>query len=347
MNLIDSPTPSYTHPSPAWQIRLMALGYHIPRCLHVAAQLDIATRLSNGGRTADDLAQEAGVYGPTLYRVLRALASAGVFKETTGGQFVNTSLSETLRSDVPDSMRSWVLMYGDEASWRSWGEFAYSVRTGAPAFERIYGMSLFDHLAQEPEQSRIFDEAMSAVTSLASDAIVRAYDFSDIQSLVDVGGGNGTMLCSILKANPAIRGIVFDLPHVHSSARDYIACVGLENRCQFAEGSFFEVVHPGADAYFLQRVLHDWDDAHCVRILQSCATAARKGSKILISEAIIPPGNEPFIGKLSDLHMLVMTHGGRERTLEEYQELFAQSGWDYRRVVATESPYSIVEGTKN
>jgi O-methyltransferase domain len=347
MNLADSATLPYTHPSPAWQIRLMALGYHIPRCLHVVAQLDIATRLAKGARTADDLAHEAGADGPTLHRVLRALASAGVFKETNGGQIVNTSLSETLRRDVPDSMRSWVLMYGDEASWRSWGEFAYSVRTGAPAFEHIYGTSLFEYLAKTPELSRIFDEAMSAVTSLASAEIVRAFDFSDIGLLVDVGGGNGTMLCSILKANPAIRGIVFDLPHVRSSARDYISCQGLENRCQFTEGNFFEIVCPGADAYFLQRVLHDWDDAHCVRILQACATAARKESKILISEAIIPPGNDPFIGKLSDLQMLVMTHGGRERTLEEYQALFAQSGWDYQRVVNTESPYSIVEGTKN
>ncbi|MFN0315956.1 MAG: methyltransferase, partial [Burkholderiales bacterium] len=138
----------------------------------------------------------------------------------------------------------------------------------------------------------------------------------------------------------------FDLPHVRASAAAYIARQGLENRCEFAEGDFFKAAHPGADAYFLQRVLHDWDDAHCVRILQSCARAARKGSKLLVSEAIIPPGNEPFIGKLSDLHMLVMTHGGRERTLEEYQNLFAQSGWAYGRVVATDSPYSIIEGAK-
>ncbi|MFN0315847.1 MAG: methyltransferase, partial [Burkholderiales bacterium] len=248
MNLADPPK-AYSHPSPAWQIRLMALGYHIPRCLHVVAQLDIATRLSEGGRTASDLALEAGAHGPTLHRVLRALASAGVFKETSGGQFVNTSLSETLRADCPDSMRPWVLMYGDEASWRSWGEFAYSVRTGAPAFEHLYGTSLFEHLARDPQQSRIFDEAMSAVTSLASGAIVRAYDFSDIGLLVDVGGGNGTMLCSILKANPATRGIVFDLPHVRASAAAYIARQGLENRCEFAEGDFFKAAHPGADAY--------------------------------------------------------------------------------------------------
>lgn len=346
MNLADTAT-AYTHPSPAWQVRLMALGYHIPRCLHVVAQLDIASRLAKGGRTASDLAQEAGVHGPTLYRVLRALASAGVFRESDGGLFVNTSLSETLRADLPDSMRPWVLMYGDDASWRSWGEFAYSVRTGAPAFEHLYGTSLFEYLAKNPEQSRTFDEAMSAVTSLASGAILRAYDFSDTELLVDVGGGNGTMLCSILKASPATHGIVFDLPHVQSSATHYISRQGLGSRCKFIEGNFFDTIHPGADAYFLQRVLHDWDDANCVRILKACASAARRGSKILVSEAIIPSSNEPFIGKLSDLHMLVMTHGGRERTLEEYAELFARSGWAYTRVVSTDSPYSIIEGAKN
>lgn len=345
MNLTATPK-HYTQPSPAWQMRLLATGYHIPRCLHAVAELDIATRLADGARLANDIAVEAGVDGPTLHRVMRALASVDVFKEIEGGQFINTPLSETLRSDRSGSLRSWVLFYGDEPAWRSWGEFSYSVRTGRSSFEHLYGANMFDYLSHQPERSRIFDEAMSAVTTLASDAIVAAYDCSKIKLLVDVGGGNATMLCSLLRANPHMRGIVFDLPHVGASATTYLANQSLEDRCEFVAGDFFVSLPQGANAYFLQRVLHDWDDEHCIRILQTCASAARAGAKILISEAVIPAGNDPFIGKLIDLHMLVMTHGGRERSLAEYQELLARAGWAYTRVVPTASPYSVIEGVK-
>lgn len=346
MNLTATPK-HYTQPSPAWQMRLLATGYHIPRCLHVVAELDIATRLADHARLANDIALEAGVDGPTLHRVMRALASVDVFQEIEGGQFINTPLSETLRSDRSGSLRSWVLFYGDEPAWRSWGEFSYSVRTGRSSFEHLYGANMFEYLSHQPERSRIFDAAMSAVTTLASDAIVAAYDCSNIRLLVDVGGGNATMLCSLLRANPHMRGIVFDLPHVAASATAYIANERLEDRCEFVAGDFFVSLPEGANAYFLQRVLHDWDDEHCIRILHTCSSAARAGAKILISEAIIPPGNDPFIGKLIDLHMLVMTHGGRERSLAEYQELLARAGWAYTGVVPTASPYSVIEGVKN
>jgi hypothetical protein len=327
-------------------MRLMAMGYLIPRCLHAVAELDIATRLGHTGRTAHDLAQEAGAHGPTLHRVMRALASVGVFKETDAGRFEHTKLSETLRADAQSSLRPWVLMFGDETAWRSWGAFSHSVQTGAPAFEYLYGANCFEHLAGEPERSRVFDQAMSTVTSLTSDATLKAYNFSSIKLLVDVGGGNGTMLCSILKASPSMRGIIFDLPQVESSAIKYVDAQGLADRCDFLGGSFFEAIHQGADAYLLQRVLHDWDDEHCVRILKTCAHAAARGTKVLISEAIIQSGNAPFIGKLTDLHMLVMTHGGRERTLEEYQSLLAKSGWSYTKAITTDSPYSMIEGMK-
>jgi hypothetical protein len=337
----------YTHPSPAWQMRLLATGYHIPRCLHVVAELDIATRLADSARPASDIAGEAGVDGPTLHRVMRALASVDVFQEIEGGRFINTALSETLRSDRSGSLRSWVVFYGDEPAWRSWGEFSYSVRTGRSSFEHLYGANMFEYLSHQPERSRIFDEAMSAVTTLASDAIAAAYDCSNIKLLVDVGGGNATMLCSLLRANPHMQGMVFDLPHVATSATTYIASQSLGDRCKFVAGDFFASVPEAADAYFLQRVLHDWDDEHCIQILHTCANAARPGAKLLISEAIIPPGNEPFIGKLIDLHMLVMTHGGRERSLAEYRGLLAKAGWAYTRVVPTASPYSVIEGVKN
>jgi hypothetical protein len=332
--------------SPAWQIRLMTMSYFIPRCLHVVAQLDIATRLSDQTKTASELADEVGVHGPTLHRVLRALASTGVFKEIDGSRFENTALSQTLRSDAQDSMRPWVLLYGDETALRSWGEFAHSVKTGSPAFEYLYGMTLFEYNARQPGRAAVFDAAMSTVTSLASQAIIAAYRFSDIGLLVDVGGGKGTMLCAVLKANPNVKGVLFDLPYLADRATNYIASQRLQSRCAFVAGSFFDSVHAKADAYFLQRVLHDWDDEHSVKILQACSNAARPGARILVSEAVIPSGNDPFLGKLSDLHMLVMTHGGRERTLDEYRNLLDRSGWTYARIVSTTTPFSIVEGTK-
>jgi hypothetical protein len=345
MDMVDTPT-SY-HESPFWRMRLMMLNHMIPRCLYVAARSDLATRLADGAKTADELARQTGVHGPTLHRVLRALASAGVFRETTASRFENTALSETLRSDVPGSLRPWVLLHGGDISWRCWGEFDHCVTTGTSAFEHLNGETIFDYIPRHPEHAAVFDQAMSAVTQMASASIVSAYDFSGIGTLVDVGGGNGTMLCAILESNPRLHGIVFDLPHVETAATDYIANRQLQDRCAFSGGSFFDSPPPSGDAYLLQRVLHDWDDEHSVKILRACAKAARLPARVLISEAIVPPGNDPFYGKLIDLHMLVMTHGGKERTQDEYRALLSQSGWTYTRVVSTTSPFSLTEGVKN
>jgi hypothetical protein len=325
----------------------MMLSHMIPRCLYVAAQLDIATQLGSERKTAAELARETGVHGATLHRILRTLAGADVFRETAEGCFENSALSHTLRTNAPGSLRPWVLIHGDELSWRSWGNLEYSVKSGTSAFEDLYGEPIFDYLPKHPDRAEIFDRAMSAVTTMASNSIVTAFDFSGIQTLVDIGGGNGTMLCAILEANPALKGIVFDLPHVENRAQEYIASRRLTDRCTFVGGSFFEAVPPHADAYFVQRVLHDWDDVNSVSILHSCAKAARAGAKVIISEAVIGPPNEPSYGKLIDLHMLVMTHGGKERSEAEYRELLSRSGWDYTRTVATTSPFSLVEGVKD
>jgi hypothetical protein len=333
--------------SPPWQMRLMMMSYMVPRCLFAAAKLDIATSLAAGPKTTNELAKQTGAHGPTLHRILRALASAGVFRETTASRFENTALSDTLRSDVQGSLRPWVLMHGDEMSWSSWGEFDHSVMTGTSAFEHLNGETIFDYFPRYPERAAIFDQAMSAVTQMASAPIVGAYDFSGIETLVDVGGGNATMLCAILESNPKLHGIVFDLPHVKTAATEYIESRQLQDRCAFVGGSFFDSPPPRADAYFLQRVLHDWDDENSIRILRACANAAGSPAKVLISEAIIPPGNDPFYGKLIDLHMLVMTHGGKERTQEEYGELLSASGWTCQRTVPTGSPFSLVEGVKS
>jgi len=345
MDTVEAPTGHQE--SPLWRMRLLMLNHMIPRCLYVAARLDLATQLADTAKTANELALQTEAHGPTLHRVLRALASAGIFRETTGSRFENTALSDTLRSDVRGSLRPWVLMHGGEISWRSWGEFDHCVTTGTSAFEHLHGETIFDYLPRHSERAAVFDQAMSAVTQMASLSIVSAYDFAGIETLVDVGGGNGTMLCAILESNPRLHGIVFDLPHVEAAATGYIASRQLADRCTFVGGSFFESELPRAGAYFLQRVLHDWDDEHSVKILRACAMAARSPARVLVSEAMIPPGNDPAYAKLIDLHMLVMTHGGRERTRDEYHVLLSASGWTFTRMVSTSSPFSVIEGVKD
>jgi hypothetical protein len=210
----------------------------------------------------------------------------------------------------------------------------------------LHGVQTFEYLSSHPEKAKMFDAAMVANSSLVTDAVVHAYDFSSIKSIVDVGGGRGTMVCAILDANTQMRGIVFDLPHVAAGAQEFIARHGLTSRCEFIGGDFFASIPTGADIYFLQRVLHDWGDEDCVRLLRRCATAMGDKSRMLLSEAVIPPGNDPFYGKLTDLHMLVTTHGGRERTRAGWAKLLDTAGLCLQRLVPTNSPLSLIEAHK-
>ena len=328
------------------EMRGLVMGFVIARALQVAAELGIADALVGGPKERATLAHEVGADPATLHRLLRAIASFGVFEELPDGRYANTARSELLCSDVPGSIRNLARMYGDPAAWRAWSAMEYSVRSGEPSFAHIHGQTIFEYFANHPESARRFDEAMVASSRLMNDAIVEAYDWAQFGTLADIAGGMGSTLAAILRANPALRGVLFDLDHVVARAREHLREQGVAERCRTESGSFFDSVPAGADAYFMKHILHDWNDTDCLRILGNCARAMSDRAKLLVCEKIVPPGNVPSVAKTMDLVMLVMTDGGRERTEAEFRELFVRAGLRLARVAPTRADNSILEVTK-
>ncbi len=318
-------------------------GSWITQGVWVAAELGIADLLANGPLTADELAEQTQTQGAALYRVLRALASVGIFAQDPQGRFSLTPPANLLRSDVPDSQRSFAIMMGAEF-YKAWGELLHSVRTGEGGFQKRFGMPFFQYMLEHPMRHGIYDTAMGRFGQGEAEAMLDAYDFSGFRTVVDVGGGSGMLLEAMLKRHPEIKGILFDLPAVVERARSFISDSGLSDRCRIEGGDFFSSVPAGADAYILQHIIHDWEDQDAITILRNCREAMRSDSRVLLVELVIPPGNGPFFGKWLDLMMLLV--GGRERTEEEYRRLFSAAGLKLTRVVSTASEVSIVEGLR-
>jgi hypothetical protein len=319
-------------------------GYRVTQLLYAAVKLGIADLLAGGLQAVDELAATVGTQPDALYRALRALASLGVFREVSPRRFALTPLAELLRTDHPHSLCATVLFQGEEA-YRAWGELPYSLRTGAPAFDHAYGMSHFDYLAQHADASAVFNRTMSENTARSVTAIVSAYAFPESGVVVDVGGGHGAFLAAVLQAHPGLRGVLFDQPHVVAGAVPTLAAAAVVERCVRVEGDFFTPPLPAGDLYLLRQVIHDWDDARSIAILRSCTEAMAQDGKILVIEALIPPGNDPSPVKFLDLQMLIMT-GGRQRTEEEYRQLYAAAGLQLLRIVPTNTQFSIVEGAR-
>jgi hypothetical protein len=340
----ETPQPNQAMP-PQLAVLQMASGYWVSRSIYVAAKLGIADLLKDSPKSCDELATATGTHARSLYRVLRALASLGVFAETQPNHFTLTPLAACLQSDVPNSFRAFVIMLGEE-QYRAWGEFMHSVQTGDSSFEHIYGMNIYEYLAQNPEPAKIFDESLTNFSVLESATIAASYDFSSIQTLVDVAGGQGLLIASILKSNPTLKGVLFDQPHVIERAKRFLEAEGVLERCQLAAGSFFESVPEGGDAYILKHIILDWDDERAIGILKRCHKVMPDNGKVLVAEQVIPPGNQPFMGKFLDLHMLAVTSGGRERTEAEYRALFEKAGFKLTRIVPTQREVSIIEGIR-
>ena len=325
----------------------MAIGHYVSRALHLAAKLGIAELLATGPLAADELAAKTGTDPAALRRVLRLLASTGVFREEESGAFASTSLGELLRSDVPGSARALVLLFAGIGLQDSWRELEYCVRTGQPAFrKRSPDGDAFSHF--DAEQAKIFDAAMATFAPQTAAAIAAAYDFSRLGTVVDVGGGNGALLIGILGANPALHGIVFDRPQVIDGAKRKVAEAGLAARCQVVAGDFFESVPAGADAYLIKHVIHDWDDEKALAILASCRRAMGPNSRLLIAEGVYPPRIDTSLASrgaaANDVNMLVAT-GGRQRSEQEFRSLYEAAGFALTRIVPTASPaVSLIEG---
>jgi len=321
----------------------MINGFQLSRAIYVAATLGIADLLKDGFRTTDDLAEATHTDAPSLYRLLRALASEGVFTEDEDGRFGLTPLGQLLRPDVPGTLRGWALLMGGPSGWTTWENLLYSVQTGESAFRHNHGMSVWTYRERHPEANAIFNEAMLSLSALEVDAIVRAYDFSGITTLVDVAGGHGALLVGVLQANPHVQGILFDLPHVVEGARAVLETAGVADRCRLVAGDMFDAVPTGGDAYMLKSILHDWSDERAVAILQRCHASMPPHAKLLLGERVLAPGNMPHPGKFMDLHMLVAVEG-RERMAAEYEALLAAAGFTLTRIIATGRPMSIIEG---
>jgi O-methyltransferase len=311
----------------------------------VAAELGLADQIQSGPKTAEEIAAAMGLYAPSLYRLLRALANFGVFIEQEDGRFGQTPISDTLRSDVPYSMRGMARMNFRPWTMRAWTELEHTVRTGTPAFEHAHGMQMFEYLTQHPEEMQIFVDAMRSFTVETGAAVSEAYDFSSIGTLADIGGSQGLVLSIILTKYPSLRGILFDLPIVIEGAPKFLKSRGVEHRVELRAGSFFESVPSGADAYLLKHILHDWSDADCVRILKTIQGAAKPGAKLLVVEAIVEDSSEPQFAKTLDIWMLAHLRG-KERTRAEWQNLLSAGGFRLSRTIRTTSFASVIEAIR-
>lgn len=330
-----------TLPTPQEQISRMLTGYWITQALYVAAKIGLADLLKDGPKSSEDLASATKTHPRSLYRLLRGLASVGVFAEHDGHRFSLTPLAECLRSES-GTQRALAIMVGEE-HYHAFAELLYSVQTGKTAFDKVYGVPVFDFLSKHPEQAKVFDEAMVGVHGRETAAMLEAYDFSGIGVLADIGGGNGSVITAVLRKYPTMTGILFDLPGVADRAKANIHAAGLADRCQVVGGSFFESVPGGADAYMMRHIIHDWDDEKSSVILKNVHKAMGKDGRLLVVESVI--GSESSFGKLLDLAMLVIP-GGAERTEEEYRSLFGVAGFRLTRIVATKAEVCVVEGRR-
>lgn len=316
-------------------------GAWITQGIGVAAELGIADLLAVRPYAIDELAKVTNTHRDSLYRVLRALASVGVFAQDEEERFVLTPLAGLLRTDADMSQRSLGMMMGAEFH-EAWGELLYSVRSGEPGFEKRFGVPFFQYMTDHPLRHSVYDSAMGAFGKGEIGPFLDAYDLTGIESVVDIGGGSGVFLAAILNRYPGIRGTLFDLPAVAERLRSAISPhFSASGRFRIEGGDFFASVPEGADAYVLQHIIHDWEDADAVKILDNCRVAMNPGGRLLVLEMVIPPGNEPGFGKWLDLMMLLV--GGRERTEAEYGRLFEAAGLKLNRVLSTSSEVSVLE----
>ena len=328
----------------AVQMSKMITGAWISQLVYVTAKLKIADLVAEEPKSAEEIAGLTDTQPEMMYRFLRAAASVGVFAEDSDHRFESTPLSETLRSDISHSQWALAIMMGEE-HYRCWGELLYSLETGKKSFDKLYGQPIFDYLGEHPDAAKIFDAAMTSVHGRESLPMAQAYDFSQFGSMVDIGGGNGSLLATILGEYETLTGAIYDLPSVINRTRESLGSLPAGDRIELLSGNFFETAPEGFDCYLMRHIIHDWTDEECGIILKNCHAAMPDDAKLLIAESVIPAGNEPFFGKLLDLTMMLIP-GGKERTEDEYRALLAKNGFEMTQVVPTETEVSFVEAVK-
>ena len=317
-------------------------GAALSRAICTAAELGIADQIEAGKpRPVSELAVASGCHEEALRRMMRFLASQGLFREVGDGAFDHTPLSAVLRTDAVGSYRSGARMF--HHMFAGWDGLFHAVKTGTPGFDKVFGKPIFDYVGEHPELGPILDAGMTSIHGYETEAMLDAYDFSGISVLADIGGGNGSLISGVLKRYPAMRGLLFDLGHVMGRAKANLEAGGLTERCSVMEGSFFETVPAGADAYLFRHIIHDWTDEQCMQILGHCRKVIPAGGRLLVVECVVPEGNEPSISKAFDMTMMTFP-GGLERTEKQFRKLFEMSGFVLSSVTPTSSMVSVVEG---
>jgi O-methyltransferase len=331
--------------SPQEQLIQMAWAHQVSSLVRVAALLKLADHLADGPRSAGELALATDTHARSLYRVMRTLASLGLFSEDDEHRFSLTALGEPLRSGVPGSVRTTAIAIAGGMFTAPLSELLYSVQTGKTAFGRVHGAELFEWLSQRPEEAAMFSDLMVGFHGPETAAVAAAYDFSGFETVADIGGGTGNLLTTVLGTCSGPRGILFDLPHNADGARTLIEARGMADRISFESGSFFESVPAGADVYMMSHIIHDWSEEQCLTILGNCRKAIQasgKQGRLLIIEMMLPSGDTPHMGKMTDIVMLTVP-GGEERTEREYEALLSKAGFRLERVIPTNSAVSVVE----
>lgn len=333
-------------PQPAELIMQLGTGFMVTAALYAVTRMGIPDLLKDGAKPVRELTAARGANEDAVYRVMRALASAGVFNESSPRTFALTPAGDCLRSDRDDSARDMVLWLGNKFHFQTHPELTHSMMTGETVVEKVFGETCFGYLEKDKEVGDVFNAAMTMFSKMLTPPVLEAYDFSWLngKALVDVGGGHGYLLTAILIKYPEIHGVIFDLEHVVKGAPAHIGAAGVSSRCQTASGDFFAAV-PAGDAYIMKNIIHDWSDDKALRILQNCHRAGTGKARVILVEAVITPGNEPHFAKWLDLEMLLLP-GGRERTEEEFARLFEQAGFRLTRVVPTKSPVCVLEAEK-
>jgi hypothetical protein len=324
------------------QLNQIVVGAALSRAVCTVANLGVADHLQSGTpRSARDLAKATDADERSLYRMLRFLASHGIFQETANSEFDHTPLSHVLRGDAVGSYRAGAQMF--HHIFAAWDGLDHAVRSGRPGFNKVFGKPVFDYVAAHPELGPIVDAGMTCFHGYETEAMLAAYDFGAVRVLADIGGGNGSLISSVLKRYPAMRGMLFDLGHVTARARERLRENGLTDRCQLIEGSFFESVPPGADAYLFRHVIHDWTDEQCVQILRHCRNVMPALGRLIVVECVIPNGNGRSITKDFDMTMMTFP-GGLERTEAEFRTLLKRAGFELTSLTPTSTMVSVIEG---
>jgi SAM-dependent methyltransferase len=328
--------------SPHDELRRIMRGFERSQLIYVAVKLGVADLLQDGSQDVQTLARQIGLEPSLLFRIMRGLVWCGLVRQEDDGRFALTPLGQCLRTGADDSLSDHVRCIG-EIEWPAWGALLHAIRTGGTAFEHAFGMKFYDYLSRNAEAGAYFDRMMGVSTAPVARAVVQAYDFSPVGTIVDIGAGNGTLVTTILRANPHVRGIVFDLPSVVARTAAQLEGSDVAGRIQTAGGDFFVEVPAGADTYLMRWVLHNWSDDECVRLLDNCHRAMKKPGRLLVLEHVMPPRVSTLTDTVSlDLGMMVHL-GGRERTEDEFRQLLRRGGFQLTRTIPTTVSTQIVE----